>query len=195
MRNGERPTRPLDKDRAARVLKLHQAYKAWDRTVTGILTHRVEFARAADARDLAEFCGYRDSRSIYYQATGEQPLQQRTVFALAVDDPEGARQILAAENEALGYEAPRPSAIVLAQAPTLGEALRAVTDSAACCTESTAMEYAALHDGKLTPDELVQLEEQWAAEDRKREVRRAQLRAMAQDQPAPQIQQLRKGTR
>lgn len=123
MRNAKRPHRGSDPELAKRAALMTEGYRRFERQAAIILTDRIEFARAADARDIAEWCGYRDSRSVYYQATGEQPLQYRTVSGLAIWDPEGARRIRQLEAEVHGEEL-RPAPQVLAQAPTLGDGLR-----------------------------------------------------------------------
>jgi hypothetical protein len=153
------------------------AYRLFERKAAEVLDQRISFDRAVDAREISDFAGYKDARYVYEQAAGEAALQYRVIFDLAARDAEGARRIRQLEAEAFGEEL-RPAARILAQAPTLREALRAVTESAICCSESTALEYAALRDERLTDEEMVTLEAQWAEEDRRREMRRLTLRTM-----------------
>jgi hypothetical protein len=127
---------------------------------------------------VAEALGVGQS-TVYRQCSGDIPVQLRTLAALALVDIEGFKALLDLVGRQLGMH--WKWNLTVPVPPDGDAAFQAVAEVSLACSEAAMMEYMALRDGKVTPDEMSEMDRRWRIEDYKKELMRAQIRAMAGD--------------
>jgi len=123
----------------------------------------------------------RPESSVYkhMEPGADNALPFRTVDATVMGDKQGAGvAIIGALAERWGFTWAWK---IVQRGRRPRDMFRQILQTQSAGTESTMLEYAAVQDGRVTPEEMRALEATWAHEDMEREEKREQIRAMARE--------------